>query len=979
MDASTNSKGRFYAFISHKSTDSKFALKLQKFIETYHLPTSICQMAGIRERRLTPLCSYEVDFSSSPLLDEMHDKLMRSNYLILLCSEELMKNDPRYIDYEIRTFIECKKAEGVDPLSRIIPVVVSGEFGSAEHECCPEALRELGDQCPIALDRRKYKSDRELFLHVISSLLDIDYAVIENRDKKRQRNRKLAWGSVLALLLAVGIALGEYYIPRKSHYVDFVMREGIPEGIGLLDADEYQRMKDHYVITRQKHKVQSLEYMNALGKRIDHSKNVFNADRPSAYRFAYTDEGLSAVTYENRMGQPYFILQYPGGSTASADLRDPYDSSEAFYIGAGYDRDPGMLFSDMNVSSPSDISRFRYEYSPEGYVQKVFFCADSSGRLAQDNSVYGFEYVTDEKGRICETYFLDALGQRRLNSEGIYCRKFTYDERNDLVQWINCGADGSPTADEEGIVCCQFTYDDAHNLTGVAFLDAQGAPAEVASYGGASQKQYVDGHGNMVRVDVFGIDGEPSMLMGYCTLLFTYDDNGYTASRIYLDAEGQAVMDPTYDYAEIRYVNDASGNATERTYHDTQGQLHNNAFGFAREVITYNEMGKEIAHAYFDAEGMPADYHGFGYSSVQTTYDERGRETSLAYFGPEGEPVLTTGPIFGFGYHKLETTYEYGAHTKQTIAYYDTEGKIINMQSSLGEQYATAIVYVQNGDITYSASYRADGSVFGDIMEAETTYSAQAEPITTYRYTDGDGKVLKELVKHYRLNGVDKKSVMTEYDDQGKVVSVMESEHHENGERKTTVYTQYGPDGSVTVESVHEFDTQGNEIRVTLTEPASVDARTYIVNISYDGAGNRVAEQSSLFTADGTRVMDTNETFHPDGSKDTVESIHYDAEENVEARVVTVYSGGVKASQTEYTYDGPEVLAMVTNTRYDAAGKTAEREMIFYGENGAPESSGLFQYHPDGTVTQTTVFYDEQGNVIDTLRRTMDENGNVIG
>lgn len=87
-------KATFYAFISHKSTDAKFAQKLQKFIESYNLPAAVRQMTGFPGKRLTPLCSYEVDFSSNPLLDEMQDKLNRSHYLILLCSEELMKATP---------------------------------------------------------------------------------------------------------------------------------------------------------------------------------------------------------------------------------------------------------------------------------------------------------------------------------------------------------------------------------------------------------------------------------------------------------------------------------------------------------------------------------------------------------------------------------------------------------------------------------------------------------------------------------------------------------------------------------------------------------------------------------------------------------------------------------------------------------------------------------------------------------------------
>ena len=41
MNATEKGKAHYYAFISHKSTDAKFALKLQRFIETYDLPAHI--------------------------------------------------------------------------------------------------------------------------------------------------------------------------------------------------------------------------------------------------------------------------------------------------------------------------------------------------------------------------------------------------------------------------------------------------------------------------------------------------------------------------------------------------------------------------------------------------------------------------------------------------------------------------------------------------------------------------------------------------------------------------------------------------------------------------------------------------------------------------------------------------------------------------------------------------------------------------
>ena len=39
--AEHSGKAQYFAFISHKSSDSKFSLRLQKFIESYNLPVEV--------------------------------------------------------------------------------------------------------------------------------------------------------------------------------------------------------------------------------------------------------------------------------------------------------------------------------------------------------------------------------------------------------------------------------------------------------------------------------------------------------------------------------------------------------------------------------------------------------------------------------------------------------------------------------------------------------------------------------------------------------------------------------------------------------------------------------------------------------------------------------------------------------------------------------------------------------------------------
>lgn len=920
MSKPISGKAEFYAFISHKSADTKFALKLRKFIESYKLPTHIRQLSGTQTKRLTPICSYEDDFSSQPLLDEMRDKLSRSKHLILICSDALTPSAAKYINYEIRTFIEHRQAEGINPYTRIIPIVVSGEFGEGPQDCRPEALKELGDNCPIALDRRKYKNDRELFLHVISSLLDIDYAVLQNRDRKRRATKSAVAAAIAAVLLGTGLGLAEYFIPRESHYVDFAMNNGLPVGIGALTKEEAQQTAKHYVITEQKHKVQSLEYVNAYGKRIDHTDSPDHGDRPAAYIFDYTDAGLSTVTYEDKAGTPIFIMQYSGSSVSAADLKTPYAPNEAYYISFGSDSDASVYLQDVNTVLRSEASGLRYQYSPQGYVTHMFYCADSTGRLAHNKSVYGMEYTVDEKGRVIETYYLDALGGRKVNSEGIFRQTFTYDAHDNLIEWAKYNRTADLVEDLDGIARCEYTYDDNHNVIAQRFFGSENTLKHIESIGAAQLQHTLDAFGNPILTELLDEQGNLSQKEDYCVIAYTYDENSFVADMTYQTAAGEPIR-------TTRYVNDESGNPVETIHLDSQGELANNTDGYAKLVTEYDAYGNVLKNAYFGADGNPAEYRSSGYSVMELTYDVRGRETSRSFFGKDGEPVISNDVTadYGYGFHRLEAAYEYGAHTKQAISFYDTQGQLVNIRVPEDEDgaYAQMVMYFQNGGVTYIKGLQADGSLFGEIMEVETTYSPQAEPIKTIRGTDLDGKLLTEYVLYYSINGTEQRMTITGYDTEGRVTTQLESFCSENGTLESEHGLFYDPDGTTSGELFNEYDETGLLVKSTMVYPDSQSMHTYITIGEFDANRRKTAEHFTAYRKNGTLEVDG-------------------------------------------------------RTLYDSDGNITEEQHAYYNTSEKLWATAVYVFNEDETISETTTFYNSGGNAFLTQQQLLDKDYKVI-
>lgn len=812
-----NKKVQYYAFISHKSCDSKFALKMQNFIESYNLPTEV-KTAANSPKRLTPLCSYEVDFSANPLYDEMEAKLRQSHYLILICSEDLVKQGTKYVNYEIETFIRCKQEEGINPLTKIIPIIVSGEFADGEHDCRPEALKNLGDNCPIAIDRQKYKNDREVFLHTISALLDIDYAVIQNRDKKRQRRKKIAIAAVACIALVAAALLGEYYIPQKSHYVDFVMQGGLPVGIEKLSYFEYKKMGHHYVITKQQHKIVKLEYVNSEGN-LDNVKNIpLPEARPAKYVFEYNGSQLSCVTYYNKNNMPYFMLQYSGGSQDAADIKNGFVSSEAFYINKGYESNFDSIFYDSNMNPPSGISRFVYEYSPENYVTKVTFHSDSSNSLKHDNEIYGFEYERDEIGRITAVYFLDASGGRRLNSQGIFCKRYTYDENNNISSLKCLDVKYNLTPDTNQASHMVYTYDDNHNKTSLSFYDENGSPQFIDSYNAATQLYVHDSNGRHIYTHCYDENNNLSSSLEFCSVRFEYDKNGYKSSQTYFDAENNPTTYSWAGYASALFENDHRGNALITCFCDENGNPINTADGYAIYQNDYDKYGRIISTSYFDADGNPTTFRNSGYSVKTTEYDNRGRETAICYFDTNKNPVNTSGPVetyFDFGYHKLETVYNYGANTKSTTTYYDTDNNPVNtLDSSYTPSYAKAVNYIQSGIITSSTLYYANGDVF-TTMESEESYTPTAERIETIRIKDKDNNITQESVTTYSIEGIEKSKVTKEFSDR-QIKTQMEIIFGENGVKETVINYEFDKDGAIIKTETTKYNPDGTKESITV-------------------------------------------------------------------------------------------------------------------------------------------------------------------
>lgn len=187
----------YYAFISYKHEDEKYAKWLQKRLENYRLPAAL-QNEDI-PRQAKPIFRDQTDLTpGQPLKDSIKEKLRLSKYLIVICSKNLAK-ESQYVDYEINSFVEMGRA------NRIIPVIIDGEpyAENPENECFCNAIKQIPGEILAA----NFEKDGRYMasLKVIAALFQLDADELIRRDERRRKKSRIAVATIVSVLLLLAI------------------------------------------------------------------------------------------------------------------------------------------------------------------------------------------------------------------------------------------------------------------------------------------------------------------------------------------------------------------------------------------------------------------------------------------------------------------------------------------------------------------------------------------------------------------------------------------------------------------------------------------------------------------------------------------------------------------------------------------------------------------------------------------------------
>ena len=207
----------YFAFISYKREDEKWAKWLAHELDNYKLPSTLNGKELPQSLRKT---FRDVDeLSAGNLPEQIYKALSMADNLIVVCSPRSANSD--WVNKEIEDFIKIKDGK----VDHIFPFIIEGEPFSKDEskECFPKKLRELPQDKEILGGNINEQGGRNAaVVKVVAGMLGVSFDSLWNRferDAFCPSPSELAgwmWTGIAVLLALIGMGVGAYFVSQNK-------------------------------------------------------------------------------------------------------------------------------------------------------------------------------------------------------------------------------------------------------------------------------------------------------------------------------------------------------------------------------------------------------------------------------------------------------------------------------------------------------------------------------------------------------------------------------------------------------------------------------------------------------------------------------------------------------------------------------------------------------------------------------------------
>lgn len=651
-----NKKSEYFAFISYKREDEKWAKWLQKKLESYGFPVALRKENPGLPSKIRPIFRDQSELSGGNLKDEIEKGLEGSNYLIVICSPRAAKSP--WVSKEVQYFIDHGRE------NNIIPFIIGGTPNASipEYECFPEGLRQLsGERELLGININEMGRDAAA-IKVVARMFNLRFDTLWQRHSRRQRRKRLLYIILAIATIIIALASYNYFRTTREYYANYEYCYGMPTGIDRLNKSELKSAFSHYVFESSRGKLRRVYRSNPFGHPIDETSS-WSQFRTAILDIGYEGDKLASITFSDARNQPQYKFVYSDDyskvdikNVESGDSFSMFKSSSSTVenMTVGNELDLSKVF----MNTKSQVSRYVYELDLCGYISKIHFKRYNGSNETgfDDNGICGIVYERDSAHRVTKKSYIDENGEYMEDKTGCSGCEYSYNNKGNIIRERFFNLCGANQLSDMGYALSKIDYNPTTSEITEYHYDIDGKPVmNIQNYHKLIYKLVRD----TVFISYFDTSEKPTYMcyrqrgVGLFHKSKTvYNSDGLSAEISYFDTNGA----PCYDLTRVHRMvaeYDNKGRCTKQISYNTKGERQINIYGVSEIQICYDgNTNNPKSIEYFRRPGIRANCANL--SKREFTYSDNKLVKSVCY---DSNNIPSYSPI-NMGAHIVNIEYD---------------------------------------------------------------------------------------------------------------------------------------------------------------------------------------------------------------------------------------------------------------------------------------------------------------------------------